>query len=92
MGRLLFAPFSIAAGLLAGFIGKKLFEQLWGVVDEEEPPDSEHRDIVWTKLLVALAIEGAIFRLVKGLVDHGARRSFERMTGTWPGEDEPEPE
>jgi hypothetical protein len=92
MGRLLFAPFSIAAGLIAGFIGKKLFEQLWGVVDDEEPPDAEHREIEWPKLIVALVIEGAIFRLVKGLVDHGARRSYQRMTGSWPGEEAPEPE
>jgi len=42
-------------------------------------------------LAVALMIEGAIFRLVKGLFDHGARRGFARMTGEWPGEEHPEP-
>jgi hypothetical protein len=90
MARVLFAPVSIAAGLLAGLIGKKLFEQAWGLVDEVEPPDSEHREIDWPKLIVALAIEGAIFRVVKGLVDHQARASFARATGSWPGEAEPE--
>ncbi|MEK6277569.1 MAG: DUF4235 domain-containing protein [Actinomycetota bacterium] len=92
MARLLFAPISIAAGLLAGFAGKKLFEQAWGLVDDVEPPDSEHRDVHWPRLIVALAIEGAIFRVVKGLVDHQARASFARATGTWPGEGEPEVE
>jgi hypothetical protein len=92
MGRILFAPFSIAAGMLAGFLGKKLFEQIWGLVDEEEPPDSEHREIAWPKLITALVIEGAIFRLVKGLTDHGARVAFERWGGSWPGEEAPEPE
>jgi hypothetical protein len=43
-------------------------------------------------LVAALLFEGAIFRLVKGLTDHGARRAFARTTGTWPGEEEPEPE
>jgi hypothetical protein len=28
--KFLFVPFSIAGGLLAGLIGKKLFEALWG--------------------------------------------------------------
>jgi hypothetical protein len=92
MAKLLFTPFSIAAGLLAGFLGKKLFEQIWGMVDEEEPPEGKHRDISVPKMLIALAIEGAIFRAVKGASDHYAREGFMRLTGTWPGEEEPEPE
>ncbi len=89
---MLFAPVSIAAGLIAGLLGRKLFETAWGFVDDEEPPDAEHREISIPKLVAALAIEGAIFRLVKGLVDHGARRSFRRATGAWPGEEAPDPE
>jgi hypothetical protein len=42
-------------------------------------------------LLLALALEGAIFRAVRGAFDHGARQLFSRLTGTWPGEEEPEP-
>jgi hypothetical protein len=88
--KFLFAPFSIGAGLIAGLIGKKLFERLWSVVDDEEPPKPEHRRFSWPKMIAALAVEGAIFGLVKGLTDHGARASFARATGTWPGEEEPE--
>jgi Protein of unknown function (DUF4235) len=92
VARVLFTPLSIAAGLIAGLLGRKLFEQAWGLIDDEEPPDAEHREIVWPKLIAALAIEGAIFRLVKGLVDHGARSTFQHATGVWPGEEAPEPE
>jgi hypothetical protein len=92
VAKVLFIPFSVGAGLLAGFLGKKLFEQIWGMIDEEEPPHPEHREISVPKMLIALAIEGAIFRLVKGAMDHWVRRSFERFAGTWPGEEEPEPE
>jgi hypothetical protein len=90
--KLAFTPFSIALGLLAGIIGRKIFEQIWGLIDEEEPPLPKHREFEWPKLIAALLIEGAIFRLVKGLTDHGARRSFARLTGSWPGEEAPEPE
>ena len=90
--KFLFLPFSIAGGFLAGLLGKKLFERIWGMVDEEEPPDAEHREVDYTKLAIALALEGAIFRVVKGFFDHGARRGFERLTGSWPGEEAPEPE
>jgi uncharacterized protein DUF4235 len=92
VAKVLFVPFSVGAGLLAGFLGKKAFEQIWGLIDSEEPPHPQHREISIPKMLIALAIEGAIFRLTKGAIDHWARRSFERFMGTWPGEEEPEPE
>ena len=92
MAKLLFIPVSIGAGLVAGFVGKKLFDGLWGVIDEEEPPDSKHQDITWGRLLLAGAIQGAIFRAVKEATDHGSRRAFMSLTGSWPGEERPEPE
>ena len=92
MAKLLFTPVSIAGGLLAGFLGKKLFNQVWGLIDEEEPPDSKYRDISWGRLLLAGALQGAIFRAVKELADHAARRTFYRTTGSWPGETRPDPE
>jgi Protein of unknown function (DUF4235) len=90
--RFAFMPISIGGGLVAGLIAKKIFEQLWGLVDDEEPPDAKHREISYGKLVVALLAEGAIFRLVRGFFDHSARRGFARLTGTWPGEEAPEPE
>ena len=90
--KLLFVPFSVAAGLAAGFAGKKVFERVWALVDDQEPPEPEHRDISRPKMVAALALEGAIFRASRGLADHAARRAFERATGRWPGEAEPQPE
>jgi hypothetical protein len=40
---------------------------------------------------LALVIEGALFRLVKSLSDHASRRGFAKATGSWPGEEAPEP-
>jgi hypothetical protein len=90
--KILFIPFSIVAGLVGGFVARKVFDQLWGLVDENEPPDSKHRDIQWGKLLAAAAIQGAIFRAVKEASDHYTRRAFAGVTGSWPGEERPEPE
>ena len=86
--KVLFAPVGILAGLLAGFAAQKGFERLWAIFDEEAPPEAKDREINWPKLIAALLLEGAIFRLVKGAVDHGARRSFAAFTGRWPGEEE----
>jgi hypothetical protein len=90
MGKLLFIPFSIAAGLVAGLLSKKLFDLAWGLVDDEEPPESEHRDVSWAKLAIAMALQGAIFRAVRGIADRSSRLAFYRFTGSWPGEEEPE--
>src|SRR3954453_12234547 len=74
--KLVFIPISILGGLLAGLIGQKAFDAIWAKVDQEEPPEPEHREVSFAKLAIALVIEGAIFRLVKGLFDHAARRGF----------------
>jgi Protein of unknown function (DUF4235) len=84
--RFFFAPIGIIAGLAAGFAAQKGFERLWAVFDEEEAPEPEDREVSYPKLTIALIVEGAIFRLVKGMVDRGARRGFASLTGRWPGE------
>jgi Protein of unknown function (DUF4235) len=86
MSKLVFRPVSIVAGLLAGLAGKKLFRGLWRIVDRDEPPKPEQRPAPLALLALALAMEGALFRLVKGLAEHGSRRAFSRLTGKWPGE------
>ncbi len=89
--KVIFIPVSVLTGLLAGLLARKAFEAAWGVVDEEEPPAPDHRSAPTLKLVAALALEGAIFRVAKGYADHGARRGFAAFTGRWPGEEGPEP-
>lgn len=90
--KLIFAPIGIIAGLIAGILAQKGFEKAWALIDDEEAPAPEHREVSFPKLIAALLVEGAVFRLVKGLVDHGTRSSFAKLTGRWPGEEAPERE
>lgn len=90
MGKLVFLPISIGGGLLAGLIGKKLFAVIWGLIDDQDPPKPEHRNVHVGKLLIALTIEGAIFSLIRGIVNHGSRHAYTRLTGSWPGDEQPE--
>ncbi len=90
MAKALFAPISIVGGLIAGMFAKKVFDQVWGLIDDEDPPDGSIRDVGWGKLLVAAAVQGAIFRAVKTLADRGARKGFAGITGTWPGDESPD--
>jgi hypothetical protein len=90
--KFLFLPISIIGGLIAGQISSRVFEAIWGLIDDEEPPDSEHRDISLAKMLVAAAVQGAIFRATRKLVDHQSRKAFAGAVGTWPGQEQPDPE
>jgi hypothetical protein len=90
--KILFAPFGIAGGLLAGSVAKKVFDFVWGLIDDKEAPRAKHRDIPVGKLVAALLIEGAVFRVARGVADHYARRGFAALTGSWPGEAKPESE
>lgn len=89
--KVLFAPIGMLAGLLAGFLAQKGFDRIWSAFDDQEAPEPEDRRVSYPKLAAALALEGAIFRLVKGMVDHGARTGFASLTGSWPGEEGEEP-
>lgn len=90
MSKILFMPFSVLGGVLAGIIAKKAFAGLWRAVDRQEAPDPKRREVAWQKLIPALLLEGAIFRAVRGLVDHATRQAFSTLTGTWPGEKHPD--
>jgi hypothetical protein len=90
--KILFIPVSITGGLVSGFVAKKLFEQVWGIIDDEEPPEPTHRQASWGKVIAAAAIEGAVFKATRAAIDHKSRAAFANATGTWPGEEKPEEE
>ena len=92
MAKILFVPVSVVGGLLAGLAAQKVFEQIWGLIDDEEPPEAEHRNISWGKLMASAALQGAIFRMAKEAADHGSRHGFASLTGAWPGQEEPDAE
>jgi len=84
--KLMFIPFRVLGGLLAAALASRLFARIWRLVDKEEPPDPEQSQVSLGKLATALLLQGAVFRAVRGLVDHGSRQAFRRVTGRWPGE------
>jgi len=88
----IFTPIGIVAGLAAGQLSKKIFDFFWGLFDDEEAPRPKHREVPLIKMAIALLVEGAIFRMVRGIADHGTRHAWARVTGSWPGEERPEPQ
>jgi len=86
----LFKPFGVIGGLIAGLLGRRLFDWIWGKIDQQEPPEAKHSDVGLGRLVLSLVLQGAIFSVVRGLFDHHSRRAFQRFTGRWPGEQAPE--
>jgi hypothetical protein len=85
----LFAPIGLIVGLAAGQAAKKIFDKAWGLVQDEEAPRPKHREVPIATLVLALLVEGAIARVVRGMVDHGSRHGWAQLTGAWPGEERP---
>ncbi len=83
--KLIYKPFGIVIGLLAGFLSKKLFSTVWGIFDDEEPPKPTTRDTSWAKVLGAAAVQGVTFKVVRAVVDRGGAKGFASLTGAWPG-------
>ena len=84
--KLIYMPVGIISGIVAGLVARKGFDRVWALIDDEDPPGPDQREASLPKLIAALAIEGAVFRVTKGIVDRGTRGGFARLTGTWPGE------
>lgn len=90
--KLLYKPLGILLGILAGLAGRQLFNLVWAKIDEEEPPEATTELAPWPKVLGAAALQGAIFAVVRAAVNRGGAKTFEHLTGVWPGERRPEPE
>jgi hypothetical protein len=90
--KLIYKPFGIIAGILAGFLARAVFGKLWGLIDDEEPPESTTLETSWPKVLLAAALQGLIFRTVKVAVERAGAKGWTHLTGVWPGETRPDPE
>lgn len=84
--KLIYKPFGIVLGILAGFASKALFNVVWGLFDREEPPKATTQEADWPKVLAAAAVQGVTFKVTRAAVDRAGARGFEKLTGVWPGE------
>jgi hypothetical protein len=91
MIKILYLPFSVVGGFISGKVAQRTFDRLWRVIDAKSPPRPDQRGASWLKLVLALSLQGAIFKLVRGAFDRGSREWFQVLTGRWPGKDQPAP-
>lgn len=86
MKKVLYKPVGMVAGALAGAVAGVLFKQVWKLVaDEDDAPNATDPDRGWSEILIAAALQGAIFAIVKAAVDRGGAQGVRQLTGSWPG-------
>lgn len=86
LGRLAYRPVGMLLGIAAGAIAAVAFEQLWRAVPGGgDPPRAMDRDRGLAEILVAAALQGAVYAVVRAAVDRGGALAVRRLTGGWPG-------
>lgn len=82
---LAYKPVGFALGWVGGTLAGMAFQKAWKLIrDEDDAPDALDPDRGWGEILLAAAIQGAIFAAVRSVVDRGGAKAIERSTGVWP--------
>jgi hypothetical protein len=89
---LIYKPFGMILGILAGLVGKRIFDFAWEKIDDEEPPKGTTEQTSWVKVVGAAALQGVIFKTVRVVVDRYGAIGWRHLTGVWPGEKRPDPD
>ncbi|MFV2121883.1 DUF4235 domain-containing protein [Streptomyces sp. Act-28] len=83
---MLYRPVGLLLGLVGGAAASAVFTRVWKAVDREsDAPDALDEDRSWREVLIAAALRGAVFSVVRAAVDRGGAIGVRRITGTWPG-------
>lgn len=85
MKRLLYRPVGLLAGAGAGLVAGVVFKRVWRAASgEADAPDALDENRGWVEVMLAAALQGAIFATVRAAVDRGSAQGIKRLTGTWP--------
>ncbi|MBP2401480.1 hypothetical protein SNS2_0008 [Streptomyces netropsis] len=84
--KVAYKPVGMLLGAVSGAVAGAVFKQVWTVVGHDaDAPDATDQDRGWQEILIAAALQGAIFAVVKAAVDRSGATAVHRLTGTWPG-------
>jgi Protein of unknown function (DUF4235) len=85
MSKLVYKPVGLVLGAAAGMLSGVVFRQVWrAVANEDSAPGATDEERAWGEILIAAALQGAIFAIVRAAVDRGGAEGFRKLTGRWP--------
>jgi hypothetical protein len=84
--KLLYRPVGLIAGAGAGVLASFMFKKVWRLAaGDDGAPDALDEERGWSEILIAAALQGAIFAIVKATVDRASAEGVRKLTGSWPG-------
>jgi chorismate-pyruvate lyase len=85
--KLAYRPIGLLGGILAGIVSATIFKQVWKrVADADDAPDALQSEYSVREVVLAAAIQGAIFAATKAAIDRLGAQGFTKLTGSWPGD------
>lgn len=86
--KLAYRPLGLAASLGAAAIASRVVGLIWKrVTNEDEIPGALDPQYSMGKVIAAALIQAGVFAIVHALVDRAGAKLYQRVTGTWPGDD-----
>lgn len=86
--KILYRPVGLVSSILGGLVASAIFKQVWKRAspgDKPDPPTALQTEYPFKEILLAAAVQGLIYSLVKTVIDRQGARVFEKWTGEWPG-------
>lgn len=84
--KIAYKPVGLILGAAGGMVAGMAFKQVWKVIEGEgDAPDAMDEDRRWREILLAAAVQGAIFAVVKAAIERSGAVTARRLTGSWPG-------
>ncbi|MFJ3842041.1 DUF4235 domain-containing protein [Streptomyces sp. NPDC090054] len=84
--KIAYKPVGLVLGATSGMIASAAFQQAWKMLGRhDDAPDATDEHRTWQEVLIAAALQGAVFAVVKAAVDRSGAATIRRLTGTWPG-------
>jgi hypothetical protein len=88
MMKLLNKAVGLVVSVLGGMLARALFRKIWKTATgEEDAPKPTDARRGWGEILLAAALQGAIFAVVQAALDHGTAEGTSKLTGVWPGDE-----
>jgi Protein of unknown function (DUF4235) len=85
--KLAYRPIGLIGGILAGTLSGAVFKLIWKqVADADDAPDALQSEYSMKEVVLAAAIQGAIFATTKAVIDRAGAQGFTKLTGKWPGD------
>ncbi|MDP9363186.1 MAG: DUF4235 domain-containing protein [Chloroflexota bacterium] len=85
--KLAYRPIGLLGGILAGVASGAIFKQIWKrVSNEDDAPGAMQSEYRMREVILAAALQGAIFAATKAAIDRVGARGFTKLTGSWPGD------